>query len=63
VLVVDEIGYLLISRTGAMLFFQLIARRYETASTILTSSKGFGVGRVGNEVVAGSAYRPPAPPL
>jgi DNA replication protein DnaC len=41
VLVVDEIGYLPISRTGAMLFFQLMARRYEHASTVLTSNKGF----------------------
>ncbi len=40
-LVVDEIGYLPISRTGAMLFFQLMTRRYETASTVLTSNKGF----------------------
>lgn len=40
-LVVDEIGYLPISRTGAMLFFQLMARRYERASTVLTSNKGF----------------------
>ncbi len=38
---VDEIGYLPISRTGAILFFQLMARRYETASTVLTSNKGF----------------------
>ena len=41
VLVVDEIGYLPVSRTGAMLFFQMIARRYERASTVLTSNKGF----------------------
>lgn len=41
VLVVDEIGYLPISRTGAMLFFQLMTRRYEHASTVLTSNKGF----------------------
>ena len=40
-LVVDEIGYLPISQTGAMLFFQLINRRYEHASTVLTSNKGF----------------------
>ena len=40
-LVVDEIGYLPISRTGAMLFFQLMTRRYEHASTVLTSNKGF----------------------
>lgn len=40
-LVVDEIGYLPISRTGAMLFFQLMSRRYEHASTVLTSNKSF----------------------
>src|SRR5690606_36206972 len=49
-----EIGYLPISRTGAMLFFQLMARRYETASTILTSNKGFEEwGEIfGDEVMA-----------
>lgn len=41
VLVVDEIGYLPITQTGAMLFFQLMSRRYEHASTILTSNKSF----------------------
>lgn len=40
-LVVDEIGYLPVSRTGAMLFFQLMSRRYERASTVLTSNKSF----------------------
>lgn len=40
-LVVDEIGYLPISHTGAMLFYQLMARRYEHASTVLTSNKSF----------------------
>lgn len=53
-LVVDEIGYLPISRTGAMLFFQLIVRRYETGSTIVTSNKGFeDWGQIfGDEVMA-----------
>ncbi|WP_291164018.1 ATP-binding protein, partial [Gemmatimonas sp. UBA7669] len=40
-MVVDEIGYLPISRTGAQLFFQLMSRRYEHASTVLTSNKSF----------------------
>lgn len=40
-MIIDEIGYLPITRTGAMLFFQLLTRRYEQASTILTSNKGF----------------------
>lgn len=53
-LVVDEIGYLPVSRTGAMLFFQLMARRYEHASTVLTSNKSFAEwGEVfGDEVMA-----------
>jgi len=41
VLVVDEIGYLPITPTGAMLFFQLMTRRYDHASTVLISNKGF----------------------
>jgi DNA replication protein DnaC len=40
-LVVDEIGYLPVNHTGAVLFFQLMNRRYEKASTVLTSNKGF----------------------
>lgn len=40
-LIVDEIGYLPVTRTGAMLFFQLMSRRYEQASTVLTSNKSF----------------------
>ncbi len=40
-LVLDEIGYLPISRTGAMLFFQLMSRRYEHAATVLTSNESF----------------------
>ncbi len=40
-LVVDEIGYLPVTRSGAILFFQLVNRRYEHASTVLTSNQGF----------------------
>ncbi len=40
-MIIDEIGYLPISRTGAMFFFQLMSRRYEHAGTVLTSNKGF----------------------
>ena len=38
---VDEIGYLPINHTGAVLFFQLMNRRYERASTIVTSNLPF----------------------
>ncbi len=53
-LVIDEIGYLPVSPTGAMLFFQLINRRYERVSTVLTSNKGFEEwGQIlGDEVMA-----------
>lgn len=39
-LVVDELGYLPLSRIEASLFFRLVARRYERASLIVTSNKG-----------------------
>ena len=53
-LVVDEIGYLPVSQSGAVLFFQLVNRRYERASTVLTSNKGFEEwGQIlGDEVMA-----------
>lgn len=53
-LVVDEVGYLELDRTEANMFFQLIARRYERGSTIVTSNKNFTEwGRVlGDEVLA-----------
>jgi DNA replication protein DnaC len=53
-LVIDEIGYLPVSRTGAMLFFQLMSRRYERASSVLTSNKSFEEwGEIfGDEVMA-----------
>ena len=56
-MVVDEIGYLPISRTGAMLFFQLMSRRYEHASTVLTSNKSFDEwGEIfGDEVMIATA--------
>ena len=41
VLIIDEIGYLPMDIQGANLFFQLIAKRYERASTIFTSNKTF----------------------
>ena len=41
-LIVDEIGYLPIDRQGANLFFQLVSRRYERGSIILTSNQSLG---------------------
>jgi DNA replication protein DnaC len=58
-LVVDEIGYLPVTHTGAVLFFQLMDRRYERVSTVLPSNKGFEEwGEVlGDEVMRSSANR------
>jgi len=54
VLILDEIGYLPMTREEASLFFRLINRRYERASTILTSNKTFtDWGEVfGDQVIA-----------
>ena len=41
VLVIDEVGYVPLDKTGADHLFQVIARRYETGSIILTSNKAF----------------------
>lgn len=40
-LIIDELGYLELSKKTATLFFQLISKRYETASVIITSNKPF----------------------
>ena len=41
VLIIDELGYLPIKKEEAKLFFQLIDRRYERRSTILTTNISF----------------------
>lgn len=41
VLIIDEIGYMPIDIDSANLFFQLIARRYEKNSTIITTNMPF----------------------
>lgn len=54
VLVVDEVGYQPLERAEANLVFQVISRRYEKGSIILTSNKTFSEwGQVfGDEVLA-----------
>jgi DNA replication protein DnaC len=41
VLLVDELGYLPIDKTGADLLFQVFSQRYETGSTILTTNQAY----------------------
>jgi len=40
-IILDEIGYLPIDKTGADLLFQIISKRYEQGSIILTSNRVF----------------------
>ena len=42
VLIIDEMGFLPIDSEGANMLFQLINRRYENHSTIITTNKPFG---------------------
>jgi len=40
-LVIDELGYLPIDKLGANLLFQIISKRYETGSILLTGNRAF----------------------
>jgi DNA replication protein DnaC len=40
-LVIDEVGYLPVSKEGANFLFHVVAKRYESGSIILTSNKSF----------------------
>jgi DNA replication protein DnaC len=53
-LVVDEVGYLPLNRTDANMVFQLVSRRYERGSIVVTSNKSFSEwGQVfGDDVLA-----------
>ena len=42
VLVIDEIGYLSYSNRHADLLFEIVSRRYEERSTVITTNKPFG---------------------
>lgn len=54
VLIVDEVGYLPLSRAEGDMVFQVVSRRYERGSIILTSNKSFSeMGQVfGDDVLA-----------
>jgi DNA replication protein DnaC len=55
-LIIDEMGYLPMSREEAGLFFRLLTRRYEKASTVITSNKSFvDWGEVFNDQVLATA--------
>lgn len=55
-LIIDELGYLPLERNAAHLFFQLIVRRYERGSVLLTSNRSVGEwGAVFDDVVVATA--------
>lgn len=55
-LILDELGYVPLSREEARLFFRLLIRRYERGSLIVTSNKDFaGWGEVFNDQVLATA--------
>ena len=56
VLIIDEMGYLPMNRDEAGLFFRLLTRRYEKASTVITSNKSFvDWGEIFNDQVLATA--------
>lgn len=56
VLIIDEMGYLPMTRDEAGLFFRLLSRRYEKASMIITSNKSFvDWGEIFNDQVLATA--------
>lgn len=55
-LIIDEIGYLNLDASAANLMFQLISRRYEKKSTIITTNKAFsGWGELFGDPVTANA--------
>ncbi|HMQ70651.1 MAG TPA: IS21-like element helper ATPase IstB [Ignavibacteria bacterium] len=55
-LIIDELGYLSLSKQTSRLFFQMISRRYEKGSVIVTSNKPFEQwGEIFNDEIVASA--------
>jgi len=55
-IVIDELGYLSLTKQTAKLFFQLISKRYEKGSIIITSNKPFEQwGEIFNDEIVASA--------
>jgi DNA replication protein DnaC len=55
-IIIDELGYLSLTKQTAKLFFQLISKRYEKGSVIITSNKPFEQwGEIFNDDVVAAA--------
>ncbi|MDQ1253157.1 MAG: ATP-binding protein [Euryarchaeota archaeon] len=55
-LIIDELGYLTLSKQTSKLFFQMVSKRYEKGSIIVTSNKPFEEwGEIFNDDIVASA--------
>ena len=55
-LIIDELGYLSLSKQTSRLFFQLVSKRYERGSVIITSNKPFEQwGEIFNDDIVAAA--------
>ncbi len=55
-IIIDELGYLSLTKQTAKLFFQLISKRYESGSIIITTNKPFEEwGEIFNDDIVASA--------
>lgn len=55
-LIIDELGYLALNKQTSRLFFQMVSKRYEKGSIIVTSNKPFDEwGEIFNDDVVASA--------
>ena len=63
-LIIDELGYVPLSTTGAELLFEVFSQRYERGSTLVTSNLPFDewTGVFGSERLTGALPRPIDPP-
>ena len=62
-LIVDELGYVPLSKTGAELLFEIFSQRYEQASTLVTSNLPFNEWTEIFGVAPGEHLRIPGPSL
>ena len=63
-LIVDELGFVPLSKTGAELLFEVFSQRYERGSTLVTTNLPFDEWTevFGSERLTGGSPRPPHPP-